>query len=586
MSIKYSCSHLDDPHAPLPPSYPSSSSSCHPLEKLYFCEECDAVRCDLCVVMEIASYFCPNCLFDVPSANVRADKNRCARSCFSCPTCESSLSITASDTPSEGGSTQAGPPYTLICSGCKWSSKQVGWQFEKPTGIALQLQKMNTQAELVQSEFDSLKDHLESYISLSTSAPSAPSSTRSTRNPSRHISNLTQMAQKALHRDVGSMVAYSARNKRTIAKDGEKEKLGWDELSEYEPKDSWRKVGLERGLQNIDTLRQLEESGTSGLASLDGRWARSYDHSKMANDILPQRIPLQTKLTKRCPHPNCRHLLIQPDTKSVRMKIKMVAANYLPFVEIGRRRRRIPNSEITITDSLEQLSSEDIERRRRERRRTKGGMVFREEDELLGAPLKAGETYSYQIALTNPLYDPIQIRLTTPHQPKKAPTPKFNLTIPTPHFTINAMKDAWAYDEEDEDEDFGGMIGGSETGFSEEGTAITSNTGIGTATGSGQGTFSKKSRLSILASGKNDRKNRDREGGVEKRGNISKVNLEVEILDDVKGKLEFDLEIRYTYKAEDLGTSTEKEGKANEGKTKEEYKIFTFWVRVNIGKIE
>lgn len=76
MSVRYACSHLDTPTPPLPPSYPSSRPSFFPIEQLYFCEECDAVRCDLCVGVEVASYFCPNCLFDVPGANVRGDKNR------------------------------------------------------------------------------------------------------------------------------------------------------------------------------------------------------------------------------------------------------------------------------------------------------------------------------------------------------------------------------------------------------------------------------------------------------------------------------------------------------------------------------
>lgn len=173
MSVRYACSHLDTPTPPLPPSYPSSRPSFFPIEQLYFCEECDAVRCDLCVGVEVASYFCPNCLFDVPGANVRGDKNRwvgfsaavcllvflrpdlvlpfkkkkntrCARSCFSCPQCSSSLSIQASDPPPEGsssnvsgnGAVPSGPLYLLVCPGCRWSSKQIGWEFEKPTGIA------------------------------------------------------------------------------------------------------------------------------------------------------------------------------------------------------------------------------------------------------------------------------------------------------------------------------------------------------------------------------------------------------------------------------------------------------------------
>ncbi|OCF43394.1 hypothetical protein I317_02692 [Kwoniella heveanensis CBS 569] len=294
-SITYACNHLDQPHSTLPPSYPSSSSSYHPLERLYFCEECDAVRCDSCVAVEVASYFCPNCLFDVPSANVRADKNRCARSCFSCPQCDSSLSMQATETsnqaqaqPHAGNSSSsitAGPPYVLVCSGCKWSSRQVGWTFDKPTGIALQLQKMHSQAETVQSEFDALKDHLESYIA--SNAP-APSPARSTRTPSRHISHLTQMAARALHRDVGGIAASKVRSRARgspggLWKDGsEKEKYGWDEIEEYKAKRSWKDEGLVNGMEDVEIMKNFERSGPGGVASLEKRWSKSWESNRMS----------------------------------------------------------------------------------------------------------------------------------------------------------------------------------------------------------------------------------------------------------------------------------------------------------------
>ena len=62
------------------PHLASSSYSFHPLHTLYFCEECDAVRCNRCVSVEVSGYYCPNCLFEVPSASVRAEKNRCVHS--------------------------------------------------------------------------------------------------------------------------------------------------------------------------------------------------------------------------------------------------------------------------------------------------------------------------------------------------------------------------------------------------------------------------------------------------------------------------------------------------------------------------
>ncbi|ODO06171.1 dynactin 4 [Cryptococcus wingfieldii CBS 7118] len=578
MSILYSCTHLDPPSQPLPPSYPSSHPSFSPLEKLYFCEECDAIRCDLCVGVEVASFFCPNCLFDVPGANVRGDKNRqvCARSCFSCPQCTSSLAIQASDLApgqevAEGANAAAGAPYLLVCPGCKWSSKEVGWEFEKPTGIALQLQKIHTQTEKVQSEFDSIKDHLESYIT--TSNPPTP---QRTRVPSRHISHLTQMAAKALHRPVPGMAGKKRAGPGLGGEEKGKEKVGWDELGEYKAKGSWRDLGLEKGLEAGEFMAGLEHGGWEGVAELEKRWDKSWESDRMAKATLPQRIPLKTKLTKRCPDPNCRHLLIQPDTKGIRMKIKMVAANYLPVIEIGRRRRRVQSGDLEEpSGSTLSASGEDAERRRKERRRRTilpNGM--KEEEEPLSSPLRPSQTYTFQLALTNPLYDPIQIRLTQPAFPRHAPTPNHQMSVLTPHFTINALKDAWAYDEDEVDEEADG---------SEDAMSFTTGTGTGTGTGT-HSTLGKK-RMSVLGASMRDKRH-NKELGVEKKGNISKVTVEVETLAEADGPVEFDLEVRYTYRAEGEGTPIENEGGRREERIKEEYKTFTFWVRVHVGDVE
>lgn len=66
------------------------------------------------------------------------------------------------------------------------------------------------------------------------------------------------------------------------------------------------------------------------------------------------------------------------------MLIKMVANNYLPTIEIGRRRRRLAD------ETPDNLTEEDLERRRRERRRTRINLA-REEDEDMSDPLRPGE---------------------------------------------------------------------------------------------------------------------------------------------------------------------------------------------------
>lgn len=137
-----------------PPLLPSQSASArygfHPLPLLYFCADCLSPRCSLCAVSEIVTYYCPSCLFEVPSASVKAERNRCPRNCFLCPNaeCGGYLNVIATDPESgsvgrlESAEASVGrPPYFLTCMRCKWDSKhgfagRRGYQFEKPTGIS------------------------------------------------------------------------------------------------------------------------------------------------------------------------------------------------------------------------------------------------------------------------------------------------------------------------------------------------------------------------------------------------------------------------------------------------------------------
>jgi dynactin 4 len=58
------------------PSLPRAEYSLHTLGYLYFCQECQAVRCPRCVQEEIISVYCPMCLFEVPLSSIKADGNR------------------------------------------------------------------------------------------------------------------------------------------------------------------------------------------------------------------------------------------------------------------------------------------------------------------------------------------------------------------------------------------------------------------------------------------------------------------------------------------------------------------------------
>ncbi|EKD03528.1 hypothetical protein A1Q2_02111 [Trichosporon asahii var. asahii CBS 8904] len=477
-NVTYHCPHLDTPRPPLAPSFASSSADLSELPSLYFCEECDAIRCSECISVEVASYYCPNCLFDVPTANVRADKN----------------------------------------------SHEIGWLFEKPSSLASQAVNVYPIPEEEQAEFDQLKDHLENYIQDTPSVN--PKTGHSRRVPTRHIGKITQAAARALGRDVpGSPLA---RPKRRVAGD-DKGRAGWDELGKYEAKHAWRSDEQGNGGSDIDALREMTGED---ITPLDKRWEGAWAVPSTAKDAVPERIPLQAKLTKRCPSPTCRHILIQPDTKSVRMLIKMVASNYLPALELGRRRHRRGE---TVPAGM---TEEDMERRRKDRRRARLA-PGQEADQDMREPLKAGEV----LAFTNPLYDPIQIRLSAPYQKHSIP-PNHLIHIPTAHFTVGALKETFAYDDEDDDDS------------------------------GGEDEFDDRKRLSLT------RSTRAHPGAsdVEKRGNVSKVGLELEVLPSAEeGPVEqFDLEVRFTYRADDAEGAKDKEP---------EYKTFTFWTRVHAGGV-
>lgn len=122
------------------------------LEDLYYCDECSELRCSRCVIDEPAGYHCPNCLFDVPTASVRAEGSCCARNCFHCPVCTHILSVAEHST--------SELPFSLTCSLCFWDSREIGWGFDRPTGISAQVDRLRgSSGRQNDTEYNRLLDH-------------------------------------------------------------------------------------------------------------------------------------------------------------------------------------------------------------------------------------------------------------------------------------------------------------------------------------------------------------------------------------------------------------------------------------------
>ncbi|KAH8101435.1 dynactin p62 [Cristinia sonorae] len=546
LGVEYYCPCLAATPHPPPPNLPSSSHSFHPLHNLFFCEECDAVRCNRCVFVEVSGYYCPNCLFEVPSASVRAEKNRCARNCFMCPNCSNTLTVVPSDPPDTGDSrnspivisTVGEPPFFLYCNHCRWDSAEVDITFEKPTGLAAQLQKFEDSAP-ESLEFERLKEHFEPFLRASNSNAIQPT------NSSHHgqLNPIQAAASSALSRDIPGVSKYNPLGR---SRSGREKAANRNEIAEYKARVEAGAMGLNSGSGaegDVEFVKHLET--VEEVAALNQRWVNSWPASLHTSDMKPLRIPLHSKKSKRCP--SCRHILIKPEQKaqSVRYKIKLVAANYLPAISVS-----LPHAQAA------------LEMMKRSAGRT--GSAANEEHSLAAAGgMIAGKTYPFHLSFTNPLYDPIQVRLhvqravppiTVVPEGGKAPRAPFAVTLPSSAFPIAAYAEAWEY-EDDED------MFGDEDDF--------------------EGARGLKDR---------DGRGKTRAVGVlERRANVTVVGGEIVLGKEAKGAVKFNMLVTYTYRSDDPEPEGDIEGlspsKAHGHSKAPEMKTFSFYTLVELGNI-
>ncbi|KAG0040515.1 hypothetical protein BGZ82_001841 [Podila clonocystis] len=275
------------------------------LSRLYFCDSCDEVRCPKCVQDEIVCYYCPNCLFDVPTASVKSEKHKCSRNCFECPICQNTLSVVSEDPDASlfAASTTATGQYHLSCNMCQWNSQEIGMTFDKPTGLAVQLQKAEDSLPDVK-EFDRLKDHLEKYFRVHSSMkPGLPSSfltsiQSGTLQSLRYVSSANHKAQQS------------------------------DDIAHYVPA-----VQVMEDTENLEKLMSVVNLNET--TTMKQRLKQLQNQSYSMQRLQPQRIHLRIKKLRRCR--SCRHILVKPEQKAqaTRFKINLIALTQLPNITIS-----------------------------------------------------------------------------------------------------------------------------------------------------------------------------------------------------------------------------------------------------------
>ncbi|KAJ1648385.1 hypothetical protein J3B02_001112 [Coemansia erecta] len=256
------------------------------IENLYYCDDCSEIRCNRCVIEEPAGYHCPNCLFDVPTASVRSEKNCCARNCFQCPVCAHVLSVVENDLEKK--------PFSLACSVCYWDSREIGWEFEKATGISAQIERMK-QDDHQTKEFANLLDYWRTVHHISANTAS-----------SMGLGVHTIGGSQFKHRFGASVMPKAL-------------------------------TGAEIPVYKAATYVETDHSRVSSLMAIDNadyvsRLSANAATTAASNE--PQRVRLSMKLARRCR--SCHHILIKPESKAqaTRFKIQLMAANFIPKITL------------------------------------------------------------------------------------------------------------------------------------------------------------------------------------------------------------------------------------------------------------
>ncbi|KAL2752919.1 hypothetical protein ACRALDRAFT_1072714 [Sodiomyces alcalophilus JCM 7366] len=434
--------HEDDGRT-FDPRAPRANYSLFPLEYLLYCEDCHQIRCPRCVTEEIVTYYCPSCLFEVPSSNLKTEGNRCTRSCFQCPICIGPLVVTSLEAPPDptllatDHAAQPTGPYVLTCSYCHWSSTEIGIQFDKPNGIYQQLTKVSNggKPRLTAKAF---KERSRREKDADPESLSSPLQNRDI-DAELQFSQLKAFYQSQLNETnpqaaagLGSLADLGISSPGSLSRimsiytgagQGASHKQSRGRLPVMREARTLDEGFQEADLDDSAIIEKLRASTFEDTASAEQRLAQQtiphhhYHHhhraGRFVDDLRPVPHLLRTTRSKRCPA--CRHILTKPESKisNPRFRIRLIAGNYIPTITV--RPFHTPESH-----------------------NVPSGLRPPVPGELWLAPHRASH---YVLRFENPIFEPVKVTLATP-----ATTPgRFasTVTVLCPQFDISANTDMW-----------------------------------------------------------------------------------------------------------------------------------------------
>jgi dynactin-4 len=403
------------------PHDPRAAYALYPLDNLLFCDECSQIRCQKCVNDEIITWFCPSCLFDVPSGQVRGENNRCARNCYNCPSCTSPLHVTQTEKQATGLEDGAAgeEAYLLFCQYCDWTTLDIGLQFSRPTKITEQINKArkaryNVQDQVAPEEGSTalprpkeLRNHEGAFGKLSAFYKEQMNETGEGQNP---YGNSTYGSPANLAR---IMSIYGGLTNNALKKSREKPQPMREAAGDGE---GFAVYTAEDSTPEDEIVQRMQTLGWEGTVSEEQALSTPANYNARFNDELwPAATQLRAKRGKRCR--SCRQFIVRPEPKAsgLRYRIRILAHNNIPRLSLRLLQPTGPVQHPSFALRAEQAYQEP--------------------------KLKPLFTQQYILTLRNPIFEEVKVTLATP-----AITPGrvgSRVTILCPSFTIGAAGDVW-----------------------------------------------------------------------------------------------------------------------------------------------
>ncbi|KAF1360873.1 hypothetical protein EJ07DRAFT_164994 [Lizonia empirigonia] len=394
----------DEDERTFDPRSPRAPYALFPLEHLLYCEDCRQMRCPRCTVDETLAWFCPSCLFEVPSSVVKSDGNRCTRNCFNCPVCTAPLSVSSLEQPD--APSPHGGPFVLACPFCRWTTAETGIELEKHTGIFQQLARLAKDRDM--PDPPTRDDRFARFARFAHLAAFYKAQLDAHAPPNPFAAHDMSFSSPSTYSRIMNLYSATSKNKKR----------------EKPPPMREAAVALE-GLAVHDTaadttaIERLKKDGWASTLSPAQKLAQLDPRVQFQDELRPVPTLLCTKRSKRCR--SCRHILSKPESKitSTRYKIKLLALNHIPRITI--RALPSPSSQQPLPLAVGAPSSHP--------------------PPFNYSNLRQGIPTNFVIHLSNPLFDPVRVTLATPSiTPGKVHS---KVTILCPEFDIGANTDVW-----------------------------------------------------------------------------------------------------------------------------------------------